>query len=141
MITGIRIKAITFNAKAPTLNRQLQILLPNSGQFDQNGQTGIGYENICVRNPLWLFLRLTTHVHNIWKNVGSASVRRPLGDSISLKGGASTNFTDSSGIRFTRSTLAPAPHDFERFLHADERRVSVAFVFDDVPLHARGRKF
>ena len=23
--------------------------------------------------------------------------------------------------------------DFERFLHADERRVSVAFVFDDVP--------
>src|SRR6187402_2750064 len=37
------------------------------------------------------------------------------------------------------STLAPTPHHFERFLNADERRVSVAFVFDDVPFHPGGR--
>src|SRR5207247_10077836 len=36
-------------------------------------------------------------------------------------------------------TLPPTAHDFERFLHADERREGVALVFDDVPLDARGR--
>src|SRR5580765_3943219 len=35
------------------------------------------------------------------------------------------------------SALAPATHDFERLLDTYERRIGVAFVFDDVPLDAR----
>src|SRR5207302_8753224 len=40
------------------------------------------------------------------------------------------------GNALRHTTLPPTPHDFERFLHADEGRVSVAFIFDDVPLDA-----
>src|SRR5437773_1077237 len=103
MITGIRMRAITMDANAPTLHRHLQILLPRSCQFDQNGHSGIGYENICVRNPPpWLLLRLTTHVHNISKNVGSASIRRPLAKSFSSKSGGSVKQTCARDIRTER---------------------------------------
>src|SRR5204862_6289153 len=39
----------------------------------------------------------------------------------------------------TLSTFSPTTHDVECFLHTDERRVGVAFVFDDIPFHAGGR--
>src|SRR5438445_3681164 len=37
------------------------------------------------------------------------------------------------------SNLTPTPHHLERLLHANEWRVSITFVFDDVPLYARRR--